>query len=46
MNDSEEFAVIDVVVAFGRGKGLREVEAGVPITVGVGLEEDSARHVF
>ena len=24
-NDGEEFAVIDVIVAFGRGKGLREV---------------------
>ena len=45
-NDGEEFVVIDVIVAFGRGKRLREVGAGVPITVGVGLEEDGVGCMF
>ena len=45
-NDGEEFVVIDIIVSFGGGEGLRQVGAGVPIAVGVGLEEDSARRVF
>ena len=45
-NDGEEFAIIDIVVAFGGGEGLREVGAGVPIATGVGLEEDGARRMF
>ena len=45
-NDGEEFTIIDIVVAFGGGEGLREVGAGVPVTVGVSLEEDGARRVF
>ena len=46
MNDGEEFAVIDVIVMLGGGEGLREVGAGMPVTVRVGLEEDGARRVF
>ena len=45
-NDGEEFSVIDIIVPFGRGEGLRQVGAGVPIAVGVGLEEDGARRMF
>ena len=45
-NDGEEFTVIDVVVVFSGGKGLREVGAGVPVAIGVGLEEDSAGCMF
>ena len=45
-NDSEEFAVVDVVIALGRGEGLREIGARVPVSVGVGLEEDSTRCMF
>ena len=45
-NDGEEFAVIDIVVSFGGGEGLRQVGTGVPIAVGVGLEEDGARRMF
>ena len=32
---SQQFLVIDVVVAFGRSKGLREIGAGVPTAVGI-----------
>ena len=41
-NDSEEFVIIDIVVTLSRGEGLREVGAGVPIAIGVGLEKDGA----
>ena len=45
-NDGKEFAVIDIVVPFGGGEGLQQVGAGVPIAVGVSLEENGARCVF
>ena len=45
-NDGEEFAVTDVVVVFGGGERLREVRARMPVTVGVGLEEDGAGCIF
>ena len=41
-DNSEEFSVIDVIIPFCWGKGLGEVQAGMPFAVGVGLEEDSA----
>ena len=31
--DCKEFPVIDVVVSFGRGEGLQEVRAGVPLSI-------------
>ena len=46
VDDSEEFAIIDIIVSFGGGEGLREVGAWMPIAIGVGLEEDGARRVF
>ena len=45
-NDSEELSVINVVVSFGGGEGLREVRTGMPVAVGVGLKEDGTRRVF
>jgi hypothetical protein len=45
-DDSEEFPIIDVIVPFCRAKGLGEVRAGVPVTIGVSLEEDSAQSVL
>ena len=45
-NDSEEFAVIDVIVAFSGGEGLREIGARVPVAVGVGLEENGTGCIF
>ena len=45
-NDSEEFAVIDVIISFGGGEGLGEIGAGVPISVGISLEKDGAGRVF
>ena len=41
-NDSEKLAVIDIVIPFGGGEGLRQVGTWVPVTIGVGLEEDGA----
>ena len=43
MEDGEEFSVIDVVVPFGGGEGLREVGAWVPLAVWIGLEEYGSR---
>ena len=41
-DDSEEFSVVDIVVSFRRDERLREVGVGVPVAVGIGLEEDGA----
>ena len=35
-DDSQEFSVINVIVLFCRGKGLREVGTGVPFAIRVG----------
>ena len=43
MYDREELSVVDVVVSFGGGEGLREIGTGVEIAVGVFLHEHSAR---
>ena len=45
-NDSEKLTIIDIVIPFGRGEGLRQVGTWVPVAIGVGLEEDGARRVF
>ena len=45
-NNGEKFAIIDIVIPFSGGKGLRQVGAWVPIAVGVGLEKDGARRMF
>ena len=41
-HDCEEFSVVDVIVALGWAKRLREVGTGVPFTVDVSLEEYSS----
>ena len=46
MNDSEKFMVVDVIMVLGRGEGLREIGARVPVSIGIGLEEDSTRCMF
>ena len=43
VEDGEEFSVIDVIVPFSRGEGLREVGAWVPLTIWIGLEEYGSR---
>ena len=43
VEDGEEFSVIDVIVPFSRGEGLREVGAWVPLAVWIGLEEYGSR---
>ena len=45
-NNSEKFSVINIVITFGGGEGLREVRAGVPVAVGVSLKEDGTRRMF
>ena len=46
MDDSEEFAVVDVIISFCRGERLGEVGAWVPVPIGIGLEKDGTRCVF
>ena len=46
MDDGEEFLVIDVVVPFCRDERLGQIGTGVPITIGVSLEEDGVRSIF
>ena len=46
MDYCQEFAVIDIVVAFRQREGLRKVGTGVPFTIRVSLEEDSTQCVF
>ena len=41
-DDREQFAVIDVIVSFGGEEGLREISAGVEVTVGISLEQDGS----
>ena len=45
-DDSEEFAIIDVVVSFCRGERLGKVGTWVPIPIGISLEEDGTRCIF
>ena len=45
-DDGEEFSVVDVVVAFCWDERLGEVGTGVPVAIGVSLEEDSTRGVL
>ena len=45
-DDGEEFSVIDVVVSFRRRERLGEIGAGMPVTVGISLEEDGSGGIF
>ena len=45
VDDGKELSVIDVIIAFCWDERLGEVGAGVPIAIGVGLEEDGQRIV-
>lgn len=40
--NSEKFWIIEVVVSLSEGKGVREISTGMKITIGIGLEENSA----
>jgi len=42
VDDGKEFTIIDIVVSFCLGERLREVGTGVPVSVGVCLEENSS----
>ena len=40
-DDGEELSIIDVVVAFRRGEGFREISAGVKVSCFIRLHQDS-----
>ena len=42
-DNGEELSVIYVIIAFGRGKGLGEVGAGVEVSCLIRLHQDSTR---
>jgi len=45
-NDGKEFSVIDVIVSFSLRERLGEIGVGMPISIRVGLKEDSIRCMF
>ena len=40
-DDCKEFSIVDVIVPLGKGERLGKVGAWMPITIRIGLEEDS-----
>jgi len=44
-NDSEQFAIVDVVIALRRDERLGEVRTRVPVSVRVGLEKNCSSSV-
>ena len=45
-DDGKKLLIIDVIILFCWDERLREIGAGMPITIGVGLEEDGAQGVL
>ena len=41
-DDSQEFSVVNIIVPFCWGEGLREVGTGMPFAIRVSLEKDGA----
>ena len=41
-DDGEEFSIINIIIIFGRGESLGEVDTGMEVTICVFLHEDSA----
>ena len=46
VDDGEELLVIDVVIVFCWDEQLGEVGTGVPIAIGIGLEEDGFQSIL
>ena len=46
MDNGKEFSVVDVVVLFCGRERLGEIGAGMPVTVGISLEEDGSGGIF
>ena len=40
MDDGQEFSVVNIIVSFCWGEGLREVGTGMPFAIRVSLEKD------
>ena len=45
-DDGKKFLAIDVIIVLGRGEQLGEVGAGVPVSIGVSLQEDTSGGVL
>ena len=39
-DNHQEFSVVDIIILLCWGKGLRNVQTGMPFAIQVGLEED------
>ena len=39
VDNGEQFVIINIVIAFGRGEGLREISTGVKIPITIPLHE-------
>ena len=46
VDDGKEFTIIDAIILFCLEEQLREVGTGMPVSIGVGLEEDSTGCMF
>ena len=46
IDDSKEFPVVNIIVAFGREEGVRQVGARVPVSVFICLEEYASQGEF
>ena len=42
VDDGEEFPIKDIIISFNGVEGLREVRTGMPIPVGISLEENGS----
>ena len=42
VDNGEHFVIINIVIAFGRGEGLREISAGMKIPITIPLHEYSS----
>ena len=45
-DDCEELSVVDVIISLSRGERLRKIGTWVPVTIEVGLEEDSSGRIL
>lgn len=46
MDNHKEFSIVDIIDSFGKGEQLGEVGAGVPVSIGVSLQEDTSGGVL
>ena len=39
VDNGEQFTIVNIIIAFGRGEGLREISAGMKIPIAIPLHE-------